>query len=859
MKSSFCAGSQLSAISALIFSCLPCQASEELWFPPELVSGTEETADLSRFNRGEQMPGTYRVDVYLNNESLGARDISFVPADTEEARAGITDRTGLMAGLTRDDLLAAGVRPEAFGEVKEEAGADRPLSPGSVIPQATTHFDFQKMRLDISIPQKWVKKRPRGWVLPERWDDGITAGLLNWSFSGSNSHGRYGNSSSYYLRLNGGINAGPWRLRDERTMSDSRYTSSHRQEWRHGRTWAERGINAWRSTLVMGDTLSGGELFNSASLRGVSLMTNDDMYPDAERGYAPVIRGAALTNARVSIRQNGQILYETSVAPGEFAIDDINPAYSSGDLEVTVTEADGSIRLFTVPYATLPVLLREGRIRYAMSAGRLQDSGQQSGTQPVVVQGTLTWGLPYGMTAYGGMQASDKYRAAALGGGINMGVWGAVSADVTHADSTLADNSRHRGQSIRFLYSRGFESTGTTFQLAGYRYSTKGFYTLEESQRLRISGWQSEQQRDASGRLLPRPLSDWYDLKDKRRERMEANISQRLGESGSLYLSGSRQTYWHSKGANTSLQAGYSSSLGPVSYSLNYSEAYSPSQRHADRGINVSLSVPLDRLFAGPGKSMYATFSTGRDSSGDVTQQAGLSGSALELDNLNWSASQGYSRRGGSNGNLRAGYRGGYGDVSAGYSQGRDYHQVSYDAAGGMIVHRGGVTLGQPLGSTAALVSVPATAGVPLENGSGVKTDWRGYAIEPWVSDYRENRIALDVAHLDTQTEVEKPVAHAVPTKGAIVRTEFTARTGLRVLMTLKKNGKALPFGATVRAGESVSIVGDEGQVYLTGLPRSGTLTAKWGQEAGQTCQASWNISQDASSGPLTRTYTACQ
>ena len=47
--------------------------------------------------------------------------------------------------------------------------------------------------------------------------------------------------------------------------------------------------------------------------------------PDSQRGYAPVVRGIAQTNARVRIEQNGSLIYETTVPPGEFAIDDIYP------------------------------------------------------------------------------------------------------------------------------------------------------------------------------------------------------------------------------------------------------------------------------------------------------------------------------------------------------------------------------------------------------------------------------------------------------------------------------------------------------------------------------------------------------
>lgn len=849
----------LTLLAAASLYCLDASAMD-LWFPPELITGNGETTDLSRFARGEQQPGTYKVAVFINQESLGIRDLNFVEADTEERRAGLTDSTGLMAALTRDDLTEIGVSPDAFDEVKQDGGgAKRFVSLGSIIPQATMHFDFQQMRLDISIPHKWMKKRPRNWVSPERWDDGIPAGMLNYALSGTRSQGGYGSSLSHYLRLNSGINAGPWRLRDERTMNDYHYGASRCREWRHGRTWIERGISAWRSSMVAGDTTTDGSIFEASSIRGLSLMTDDNMYPDAERGYAPVIRGTAMSNARVSIRQNGYVAYETNVAPGEFVIDDINPMYSSGDLEVTVTEANGRVQIFTVPYATLPVLQREGHLRYALNAGQLQKSGRSVGQRPTVFQGTLSWGMLFGVTSYGGVQYTQKYQSAAVGAGINMGTWGAFSADVTHADSTLADSSHHQGQSVRFLYSRGFETTGTTFQLAGYRYSTSGFFTLEESSRSYMSGWRSEEQRDATGKLIPRPVSDWYDLKDNRRERMDMNISQSLGDRSSLFLTGSRQTYWHTGGANTSLQGGFSSALGSVSYSLSYSEIYSPSQHRTDRGMSLSLSVPLNSLFSGTGKPLHASVSTARESNGEMSQQMSLSGSMLEQNNLSWNLSQGHSRQGGDSSNARLAYRGAYGDVSAGYSQGRDNHQFSYDLEGGMVLHRDGLTLGQPLGGTSVLVAVPDTPGVSLEGSSGVKTDRHGYALQPWASEYHENRVALDVAHLDSRTEVDVPVTRVVPTKGAIVRAEFVAKTGLRALMTLTKNGKPLPFGATVTAGGSNGIVGDDGQVYLTGLARTGTLTAKWGNDAGQSCTATWHASEADSNTSLNKVSAVCR
>lgn len=847
-------------ILAALMLCYRNPVAKELWFPPELVSGSGATADLSQFNKGEQLPGSYRVSVWLNRTHLYDRDVKFIVADSQNKHTSVKDSTGLMACLTNNDLIDAGVRPEAFESQERKLNDRQCLSLGSIIPQATTYFDFQKMRLDIGIPQRWMQKQPRNWISPTRWDNGIPAALLNYDYSGTESRGRYGNNRSHYLRLNSGMNIGAWRLRDERSMSEYRGASHHRREWRHGRTWLERGVTALHSTLAIGDTLTDGQIFDSTSIRGATLMTDDSMYPDSEQGYAPVIRGTALSNARVSIRQNGYVMYEINVAPGEFAINDINPMYSSGDLEVTVTEADGGIRTFTVPYATVPGLLREGRVKYALSIGKLQGFSHHDNYQhPDVLQGTLTWGAPRGTTAYGGLQFSKNYQSAAMGAGVNMGSWGAFSVDVTHADSTLADGSNHHGQSFRFLYSRGFEATGTAFQLAGYRYSTQGFYTLEESSRVIMQGWRGEQQRDAAGRLIPRPASDWYDLKDNRRERMEVNVTQRVGDSSSLYLTGSRQTWWHGRGASTSLQAGFSSYLGPVSYNLSYNESHIPSPGRTDRSLFLSLSVPLDSLFPWGGKSTYASFSTGRNGYGEITQQLGLSGTALELHNLNWNVSQSHTSKGGDSGSVNLAYQGTYGNVSAGYSQGSGYHQTSYDVAGGLVLHGGGLTASQPLGNTSVLVSVPGTTGVPLEGDSGIRTDPRGYAVRPWATAFRENRVALDVAHMDARTEVAEPVVRVIPTKGAIVRADFVAKSGLRVLMMLMKNGKPLPFGTLVSTGNSGGIVGDNGQVWLTGLARNGTLTAKWGNDTAQTCEADWHIAESVPVVPLVRTTITCR
>lgn len=81
---------------------------------------------------------------------------------------------------------------------------------------------------------------------------------------------------------------------------------------------------------------------------------------------------------------------------------------------MTVAEADGTRRVFTVPYSSVPLMLRQGRVTYAVTAGQLRSNSDRY-EKPTFMQSTLAWGLPHSLTAYGGLQVADHYRAGTLG------------------------------------------------------------------------------------------------------------------------------------------------------------------------------------------------------------------------------------------------------------------------------------------------------------------------------------------------------------------------------------------------------------------------------------------------------------
>ena len=90
-------------------------------------------------------------------------------------------------------------------------------------------------------------------------------------------------------------------------------------------------------------------------------LTDDNMLPDSLKGFAPVVRGIAKSNAQITIKQNGYTIYHTYVSPGAFEISDLYSTSSSGDLLVEIKEADGSVNSYSVPFSsdasTIPTLM----------------------------------------------------------------------------------------------------------------------------------------------------------------------------------------------------------------------------------------------------------------------------------------------------------------------------------------------------------------------------------------------------------------------------------------------------------------------------------------------------------------------
>lgn len=794
----------------------------------ELDSPGQPIVDLSAFAQADgQLPGIYRVTVYVNGEQQGeAQDIAFV--------AG-SDRK-LAAQLTPSMLKAWGVNTAAFPALTA-LPADNPLDDiGRYIPMASSELRFSKLQLNLSIPQAAMSATARGWVDPSEWDEGIPAALLNYNLSGSNTwrDGKHGSDDNYYANLQSGLNFGAWRLRNYSTWNANEDSGSH---WDSVNTYLQRDIQRLQSQLTLGDSYTPSDIFDSVQFRGAQLASDDNMLPDSMRGFAPIIRGIAQSNAQVTIKQNGYTIYQSYVAPGAFAISDLYPTTGSGDLEVTIKEANGSERTFIQPFSAVPIMQREGRLKYALTAGKYR-SGNSDSDEPEFSQITAIYGLPHSITIYGGMLYSQDYQSGAAGLGFGLGELGSVSTDITAAHTTLHNDETHDGQSYRIQYSKDFQVTDTSFTLAAYRYSTEGFYTFQEANDMRADkegGWR---------------------LTFNKRQKLQLDLTQSIGRYGSFFISGYQQDYWHDKGYERTLSTGWNGNIDGVSYGITYSYSdYPGSIQPADQQLAFSIQVPLSRFMP----NAWASYNINTAKHGDTRQQVGFNGTALADNNFSYSLQQSYTNHGkGASGNINGDYKGGQGEITGGYNYDDDTQQVNYGLKGGIVAHQHGITLSQPLGASLAVVRAPGADDAKVQNNTGVYTDWRGYAVVPYVNAYRKNRIALDTSTLGEEIDIDTAVQTVTPTEGAVVMADFNTRVGRRVLLTLIYRKAPVPFGAKAKLKDGGSgIVSDSGQVYLTGVPDEGEIAVNWNRT--NRCVVHFRLPEKSGYIPVTETEQECR
>ncbi|EPQ5230588.1 fimbria/pilus outer membrane usher protein [Providencia stuartii] len=749
---------------------------------------------------GGQLPGDYFVDIYINDKLVDNKTITFVfDNKTKKLRPEITKKM----------LLEWGVKNSASERFSSSGENEYLRNIEQVIPSANYQYKFEMKKLLISIPQIGLKKTSRGYVEVNEWDDGINAVFVNYTARFNQYwYQDRDNRDNLFLGLRSGININAWRLRNYSTYKKIK----NEKNWNHLQTYIERDIRRLNSRLTIGETSSDNGVMESNPYRGVRLASDESMLPQSERGFAPTVKGIAQSNAIVTIRQNSHIIYQTTVPPGEFSINDLYPTSFSGDLDVTIEETNGIVRSFIQPFSAAPLMQRAGALKYSVDIGKYNvDSARR---KPNFTQVSAAYGLPCNLSVYGGFLVSQDYQAYTIGTGVNLGNMGAISTDITQASTKLIDKNKVEGQSYRVQYSKYISDTGTSFSLAAYRYSTRNYYDFSDS-------------------------NNYFYHIGRKKQQFQASVSQSFNGIGYLSVNGYQQYYWDKHGSDTNLTVSFSSNYNSMNYSIAYSYTKQEYSKTNDQMMSLNLNIPF---YLGRNNN-WANYSYNTSKNGGSISSLSFNGTQLEDNNLQYDLTQRYNHnRDEYSNSVSTNYIVSSGEYSAGYNNDPKYHSIDLGATGALLLHSGGITTSRTIYDSAVLIKAENIDNLKVNNAQSLYTNSSGFAVIPTVTRYERNKISVDTATLSGHNDIAINTATVVPTKGAIVLANFQAKRGARVLLKLEHASKPIAFGTQVSVIENEKhvtggIVANGGEVYLSGVPEKSVIIVKWGNNHNQQCK----------------------
>lgn len=787
------------------------EANQSPVFDGNFLRGLGQNIDLSTFSEaGTIIPGTYTLDITLNDKE---RLRQSVQVTNEEGRQHLCFATA--------EVQRWGAKLELLPDQDKVAQlmASNCIEAEQLIPGASLIMDVTELTGVLSIPQAYAGQAKRGYVDPAEWDQGINATILGYYANVfHNERDGQAPSTDVNININAGHNWEGWRLRHNGNFqagdnSQAIYSSQN--------TYAQTDVDAMQSQLTLGEYFTPSNNFDSIPFTGIQLASDDSMLPESERGFAPVIRGTAETNAKVTVGQSGHQVYETSVAPGAFIIDDLYATGYAGDLEVTVTEADGREKYFTVPFTSVVQMLRPGASRFNLAAGNYRDTSLQDA--PWFVQGTYRRGIHNRLSLYGGGLLADDYDSTLAGAAFATPI-GALALDATVSRTKglptevkgLPKDGDMTGLSYRVSYSKRLDVSRTNFSLAAYRFSSDEFLSFGDFARLRESD-DSAPQRE--------------------RNRFQLSISQPMWGLGDLNITGLLRNYWADQPSVTTYQLGYSKSFGWGS--LGVSASRELQDGGASDTLMLTASIPIGSGRQRPLLSTTATF----DNDHNSTLRTNLSGSLGKYSELSYGlyGSCSHNQAGSRNtvgGNLN--YRTSASQLGASYSQGKDYRQHSAFASGTLVAYSGGLVSSPEQGETMALLVADGAPGATLTNGQGNQLDGDGEALKAGLTPYRQNTLGISPRGLPMDVELHVTSQSAVPRRGALVRLKFKTTQGKPLLLRLTDS--RIPFGAAVldQDDQRIALVGQGGLIFLRG-EHSG-LRVVWGQQSDESCQLGYQM-----------------
>lgn len=310
------------SLTVSLLLALPAQA-REVTFDTDILASRGISKNLADYfsDAPRFLPGSHTVAIKINGMEKGSLAVRF----NEEGQLCVDE----------DFLSATGLMPISIG--KNEACHDL----RATYPSAVVNPMPNSESLELYVPAQALDN---GFLSPQNFIKGGTAGLFNYNLFSSRNDVSGGDSSTYsQASLEAGLNIAEWTLRSRYMLTDD--NGEYQSDSLY--TYAEHVFQQQKVRVQVGQINVSSSLFSGASIDGVQFLPEQNLQQDIP---GVTINGIARTHqARVEVRQSGQLIYTAPVNAGPFTLDNVPVVRSNADLNVSVVETDGSTTRFIVP------------------------------------------------------------------------------------------------------------------------------------------------------------------------------------------------------------------------------------------------------------------------------------------------------------------------------------------------------------------------------------------------------------------------------------------------------------------------------------------------------------------------------
>ncbi|MDO8235518.1 fimbrial biogenesis usher protein [Citrobacter werkmanii] len=744
--------------------------AREVTFDTDILASRGVSKNLAEyFSKAPlYLPGRHTVSVKINSVYKGSMAVMFGNKGQVCVDEDFLNATGLMPV------------PISKDEPCHDLITDYPSAVINPIPGNES--------LELFLPAEALDN---GFLTPQNFVKGGTAGLINYNLFSSRSEIKGAESQNYtQANLEAGLNIAEWVLRSRFIATDD--NGEYHADSLY--TYAEHVFQAQKVRAQIGQINVSSPLFGGAAINGIQFIPEQGLTQDTP---GITVKGLARSHqARVEVRQSGQLIYSTLVNAGPFSLENVPVVRSNADLNVSVVETDGSITRFIVPASSFNFQMSRPQ-GLAMSFGRVRDT-ESDYDMPWVYNVSDGWRLSrYWTTTASGVLAQD-YQAAG-----SMLQWlpteGVIFSGSMLGSKASFDESLQGAKSeLRTSLS---VSGNLSIDLSTAKYSS-GYREITEALSNDFDGYQSS---------------------------YSANISWSNDMLGTFSLGYYAYQAESDEDDTRSMIVSWGHSFKYMNITANWQHAMNQeddddkSMTNDDDMFYINISFPL-------GSQTVGAYMRNQ---GDKTNY-GLQNSGSLGEDINYYISadrDDESRENSFNGNINTNLH--YTQLSIGAGANGD-NQRNYSAilSGGIAAHANGVTFSPyDVQDTFAIARLSEPeSGIEITTPQGrVWTDFWGQAVVPGMTEWRKSRIEVNANTLPKSMDLANGIKNISAAHAAFQELDFQVLNTRRVMLEVKRpDGNWLEKGTSIVDEKNNYLVStvDSGRVFVTDMAESPTLYA---------------------------------